>query len=103
MLRAHGGPGMADRRHCALRQLKSHAWQATFLGQPLYLGVTLHADIAPKPRLITLATQSEKETAKNRGKFSSIHGITKTHVTEAALPKPALRKLGNTKTGYYLK
>ena len=101
MLRAYRGPGMADRRHRPLRQPKSHAWQATLLGQPLYLGVTLHADIAPKPRLIKLATQSKKETAKNRGKFSSIHGITKTHVTEATLPKPALLKLGTTKTQYY--
>ena len=87
---------MADRRHCALRQLKSHAWQATFLGQPLYLGVTLHADIAPKPRLITLATQSEKETAKNRGKFSSFHGVTQN-------PRyiSGIAKTGTTKTWYY--
>ena len=91
---------MADRRHRPFRQPKSHAWQATLLGRPLYLGVTLHANIAPKPRLITLATQSKKETAKNRGKFSSIHGNTKTHVTEAALPKPVRLKLSAAKNSY---
>ena len=89
---------MADRRHCALGQLKSHAWQATLLGQPLYIGITLHADIASKPRLITLATQSEK---RDRKKPRKVFEPSRRHLNPRYLS--GIAKTGTSENRYYEK